>query len=158
MIKQEYTMNKIEYITQNDGVVRKCTTTNKNSKFQFLGDNYNLHALIGARDIKVYEDDYDFETKVVKDGFGRMFLYGYREEMRVEEPEDRVDEMWSLMEDIKDAESILKSPGPIWGRVPCIYTCETGHTYVQEYVSKEEKKLNDNENLSWIIKLIHRIR
>ena len=125
---------KVEYTKQKDGTTLKCTQTDENSDFEFLGDTYSISVLNCTSVVKIYAESYHEEVKLVKDQFNRLFIYAYREEMHFDSGKDRIDNKWSLVSSIQDADLVVKDNNTIWGRIPSVYLSEEGHVHVQEYI------------------------
>lgn len=125
--------NNVELITLNDGTVKRLTKTSVDKRFLFLGEMYSIKILSGT-EVKVYFDSYHHNVKLLKDKYGRLFLYSYCEEMNFDEGDDRVDELFCFVKDEKDADELYASGDYSWGREPYVYKDEKGFVSVHEIV------------------------
>ncbi|MDF2614275.1 MAG: hypothetical protein K0S71_2061 [Clostridia bacterium] len=123
--------NAIEFITASDGKKYVITISNTTNTFKFLGDDYSYFTLCSAKKIKTYIDTMHHKSFVVRDFYGRLFLWTYREEMSFES-DDRMDETYCLVADEKDAEELFKSGNAILGREPYVYTDCCNHVMIRE--------------------------
>ncbi len=97
-----------------------------NREFQFCGDTYTVNTLLEACTMKVYHESYHLERKLIKDCYGRLFIYNYEEEMRFDGDNDRVDHLWVLVRDIRDADNLAENSRLLMMREPFIAADESG--------------------------------
>ena len=128
--------NNVELITLNDGLVKRITKTSANREFLFLGQMYSIETLYGSH-VKVYYDSYHREISLLKDKYGRLFLYYYCEEMNFDGGDDRVDETFCLVKDESDADELYASGVYRWGREPYVYKDEADFVSVHEIISRK---------------------
>lgn len=117
----EYTETMYE-----DGRVKRCTQTNRKSRFDFLGDVYTWIDLRHLPTIKTYVDEYHQEIKLCRDKCGRLLLYFYDEYMNFNGDDDRVDYLWVVVKDENDAEELSEAHRFSRLRVPYIAADEKG--------------------------------
>lgn len=93
----------------NDGRISRCTQTNMQSEFEFLGDTYSLEILEHASLVKEYLDDYHNKIKLCRDQYGRLLLFFYDEEMNFDGGPDREDFLWVIVKDEADADELSQA-------------------------------------------------
>jgi len=79
-------------------------------RFTFQGDDYLLSMLRYAKIVKTYWDRSKSERYLVRDEYGRLFLYCWEEEMTFDGTSDRLDLLWVLVKNEAEADS-LKNEG-----------------------------------------------
>lgn len=79
-------------------------------RFTFQGDDYLLSMLRYARIVKTYWDRDKSKCHLVRDKYGRLFLYCWEEETTFDGTSDRLDMLWVLVKNEAEANS-LKNEG-----------------------------------------------
>ncbi len=128
--------NKVTLTKLNNGYYKKTTQTNRNTKFEFLGNTYSLSQLNDSSIKKKYWDSNHSERYLVEDMYGRLFHYRYDEEMSFNGGSDRVDILWTLVTDEQDSD-LLKVVGNLFLlREPYVAGDGTGWMAAHEYVDQ----------------------
>ena len=129
--------NKVTLTKLNDGRYKKTTQTNKNTKFEFLGDTYSYDMLEMSDTLKVYWDNYHSERKLVKDRYGRLFHYRYDEEMNFDGGPDREDILWMLVANERDSDQLSQVGNMSLLREPFVAADEADWVAAHEYVDSK---------------------
>lgn len=91
--------------------------SNMSKEFSYQGKTLTYLKMKAFEVVKVYTNTDRFERKLVKDEWGRLYLYEYREEMGF--PDDRIDEFYATVQNEKDAD-LFNQEQEIYSR-PHIY-------------------------------------
>jgi hypothetical protein len=128
--------NKVTLTKLNNGCYKKTTQTNRNSKFEFLGNTYSFSQLNSSDKKKEYWNSYHSERYLVEDKYGRLFHYRYDEEMNFDGGPDRVDILWTSVTDEKDSDQLTEVRMLSLLREPYIAGDETDWLAAHEYVDQ----------------------
>jgi hypothetical protein len=94
--------------------------------FLFLDRPYIFSRLMKAETIKVYWESDKSERKLIRDEYGRLLHYSYKEEMRFDGRPDRIDFLWVAVENEQDSDNLTSCSHLSLLRIPCIIADETG--------------------------------
>lgn len=100
--------------------------------FEFLGKKYVLSDLKYARILKTYWEHSHSERTLIEDQYGRLFHAMYEEDIRFDGGNDRVDYIWTLVENKADSDILQEEGRFTLSRPPYIAADETGWVAVNE--------------------------
>lgn len=128
--------NKVTLTKLNNGSYKKTTQTNRNNKFEFLGNTYSYSQLNSSSKKKEYWNSYHSERYLVEDMYGRLFHYRYDEKMNFDGGADRVDILWTFVTDENDSDQLAEVRMLSLLREPYVAGDETGWMAAHEYVDQ----------------------
>ena len=128
--------NKYADTRMSDGRIKRCTQTNRNKEFEFMGNTYSWSYLRSLASIKNYEDEYHHQIELCRDKYGLLLLYFYDEYMNFSSDNDREDYLWVVVEDEADADELAEAYRLERLREPYIAADENGWMAAHQFVDE----------------------
>ena len=126
-------MPKVSYQDDKEEGRLKITSTNKNEKFTFLGDEYSMSVFRSAKVVKLFRKESHLVIVLVQDQYNRLFYNTWFEDMNFG-GDDYIEESCYLVNDEIEADNLFQGRRSLYhglGYIP--FVCWSEEDFVCAY-------------------------